>query len=92
MASFSLSKAYTMPREELRDAANSLAAKLEREHGLRSRWHDADTLSIKGAGLDGRLSLANDTLTIDIKLSLLTSGFKGLVRGEIQRYMDRHIY
>jgi putative polyhydroxyalkanoate system protein len=92
MASFSLNKPYTMPRDQLREKANSLAAKLEREHGLRSRWHDEDTLSIKGAGLDGRLSLAGNTLTIDITLGLLTSGFKGLVRGEIQRYLDQHIY
>jgi putative polyhydroxyalkanoate system protein len=92
MASLSLSKAYTMPRAALRDTACELAERLEREHGLRSRWHDDDTLSIKGAGFDGKLSLADNTVSIDITLGLLTSGFKGLLRTQIQRYLDQHIY
>ena len=46
MAGFRITKPYTMPKEEVRDAAEGLAAELEREHGVRSRWV-GDEVTIK---------------------------------------------
>ena len=48
MAGFRL-KPYTMSKEEVREAAQGLAASLEREHGVRSHW-EGDTVRINGAG------------------------------------------
>ena len=50
MAGFRLQKPYSMPKEEVREAAEGLAKKLEREHGVRYRWQ-GDTVSIRGAGI-----------------------------------------
>ena len=41
MAGFRLTKPYTMPKEEIRAAAEGLADSLGREHGVRSRWEGA---------------------------------------------------
>ena len=38
MAHFRIKKPYTMPIEDVREAAQGLAATLEQEHGVRSRW------------------------------------------------------
>ena len=38
MAGFRVTKPYTMPRDELRIAAEGLARALERQHGERSYW------------------------------------------------------
>ena len=38
MAGFRLTKPYTMPKEDVREAAQGLASSLERDHGVRSRW------------------------------------------------------
>lgn len=90
MANFKLSKPYTMPKEEVRQAAEGLAANLERDHGVRSRW-DGDCVSIKGAGVDGKLSFNDGLIDVSVKLGMLASMFERPLRDEVQRYLDSHI-
>lgn len=90
MAGFRLTKPYTMPKEEVRAAAEGLADNLEREHGVRSRW-DGDRVSIKGAGVNGELSFGNGCIDVSVRLGLLTSMFEGTLRREVERYLDEHI-
>ena len=59
MAGFRLTKPYTMPKEEVREAAQGLANSLERDHGVRSRWdgdkvrrNQADTRITNGTHTD----------------------------------------
>ena len=58
MAGFRLQKPYSMPKEEVREAAEGLAKKLQREHGVRYRWQ-GDTVSIRGSGI-GNFKLRDD--------------------------------
>ena len=90
MAGFRLTKAYTMPKEEVREAAQGLAASLEREHGVRSRW-EGDSVRIKGAGVDGLMSFHDGLIDVSVKLGLLASMFERPLRDEVQRYLDSHV-
>ncbi len=90
MAGFRLSKPYTMPREDIRKAAQGLVARLEREHGVRSRW-DGDTVRISGSGVDGRMSFHDGNIEVSVKLGFLTSVFEPVLRSEVQRYLDTHV-
>jgi putative polyhydroxyalkanoate system protein len=90
MASFRITKPYTMPKDEVREAAQGLAASLERQHGVRSRW-EGDTVHIRGAGIDGRMSFHDDLIDVSVKLGLLTSMFEPVLREEVQRYLDQHV-
>lgn len=90
MAGFRLTKSYTMPKEEVRAAAEGLAENLKREHGVRSRW-DGDRVSIKGAGVNGELSFHDGCIDVSVRLGLLTSMFEGTLRREVERYLDEHI-
>ena len=90
MASFRITKPYTMPKDEVREAAQGLAASLERQHGVRSRW-EGDTVHIRGAGIDGRMSFHDDLIDVSVKLGLLTSLFEPVLREVVQRYLDQHV-
>lgn len=90
MAGFQIRKAYTMPKEDLRCAAEGLAKKLESAHGVSTRW-DGDKVRIKGSGVDGQLTLGEDDLLVSVELGLLASAFKNVLRGEVQRYLDEHV-
>ena len=90
MASFRLTKAYTMPKEEVREAAKGLARNLEKEHGVRSRW-DGDRVRIKGAGVDGEMSFHDGLIDVSVKLGLLASMFEPVLKREVQRYLDTHV-
>lgn len=90
MAQFRITKPYTMSREEVREAAEGLAASLEDEHGVSSRW-EGETVHIKGAGVDGRMSFHDDLIDVEVKLGLLASMFERTLKKEVQRYLDEHV-
>ena len=90
MAGFRLTKPYTMPKEDLRQAAQRLADRLEREHGVRSRW-EGDSVRMKGDGIDGKLSFHDGLVDVSVRLGLLASAFQGPLRAEVQRYLDEMI-
>ncbi len=91
MAGFRLQKPYSMPKDEVRVAAEGLAAELEREHGVKSRWQGDSMVKIKGAGIDGKLSFEDGTIDVSVKLGFLASAFQGILRSEVQRYLDENI-
>lgn len=90
MAGFRITKPYTMPRDDVRAAAEGFAAELEREYGVRSQWGE-DRVRIKGAGVDGELSFADGLIDVSVKLGMLTSMFEGKLKREVQRYLDEHV-
>ena len=90
MAGFRVSKPYTMPVEELREAAQGLAATLEQQHGVMARWQ-GDSVRIKGAGVDGELSFEGGVVDVSVRLGLLASAFKGVLENEVRRYLDEYI-
>ncbi len=90
MAGFRLTKPYSMPKEDLRQAAQRLADQLEREHGVRSRW-EGDSVRLKGSGFDGKLSFHDGLVDVSVTLGLLASAFKVPLRAEVQRYLDEMI-
>ncbi|MEH6584460.1 MAG: polyhydroxyalkanoic acid system family protein [Halioglobus sp.] len=90
MAEFRLQKAYSMPKDEVREAAEGLARKLERDHGVHSKW-SGDTVKIKGSGVDGQLSFHDGNIDVSVKMGFLASAFKGVLRSEVERYLDEHV-
>lgn len=90
MAKFTLTKPYTMPREEVREAAKNLADSLQEHHGVRSQWQ-GDTVRMKGSGVDGSLNFEGDTIDVSVKLGLLASAFAPALKKEMQKYLDEFI-
>ena len=90
MSGFQIRKAYTMPKDDLRTAAEGLARELESTHGVRARW-DGDRVRIRGAGVDGQLTLGDEELLVSVELGLLASAFKNVLRTEVQRYLDENV-
>ncbi|HDY82532.1 MAG TPA: polyhydroxyalkanoic acid synthase [Halieaceae bacterium] len=90
MAKFRITKPYTMPREEVREAAEGLAASLERQHGVRSRW-EGNSVRIKGAGVDGIMSFHDGLIDVSVRMGILASMFEPVLKEEVQRYLDTHV-
>lgn len=90
MAGFQIRKAHNMPRGDLRAAAEHLARELEDAHGVRARW-DGDCVRIKGSGVDGKLTLGEEDVLVSVELGLLASAFKGVLRSEVERFLDEYV-
>lgn len=90
MAQFRITKPYTMSKEDVRVAAQDLAATLEQEHGVRSRWQ-GDEVRIKGAGVDGKLTFHDGLIDVSVKLGLLASMFEPVLKQEVTRFLDENV-
>lgn len=91
MAKFTLSKPYTMPVEQVREAAQGLADKLATEHGLQSKWRGDHHVHIKGRGVDGEMDFADGVIDISVKLGVMTAMFAPVMKKEMQRYLDKNV-
>ncbi len=90
MPGFTISKPYTMPREDVREAAEGLAKRLEQEHGVNCSW-DGDCVRLKGAGVKGELDFNGNTLDVAVQLGMLAAPFLGVLKKEVQKYLDEHV-
>lgn len=90
MAQFTLKKPYTMPIDEVREAAEGLASQLEAQHGIKSQWR-GDRVRIKGKGIDGEMDFADGMIDISVNLGMMTSMFAPVIKREMQRYLDTHV-
>jgi len=79
-----------MPKEDLRAAAEGLARELEEAHGVRARW-EGDCIRIKGSGVDGKLTLGDEDVLVSVELGLLASAFKGVLRSEVERFLEEYV-
>ena len=91
MAGFRLQKPYSMPEEDVREAAEGLASRLERDHGVSTRWQSDSVVTLRGSGIDGKLSFEDGNIDVSVKLGFLAGAFQGVLRSEVQRYLDEHI-
>jgi putative polyhydroxyalkanoate system protein len=90
MAKFRIQKPYTMPIEDVREATADLAANLEKEHGVSSRWQ-GDAVTIKGSGVDGKLSFENGVIDVSVKMGMVASMYAPVLKKEVQRFLDKHV-
>ena len=79
-----------MARSDLRTAAEGLARELENAHGVRARW-EGDSVRIRGSGVDGKVTLGDAEVLVSVELGLFASPFKGVLRSEVQRFLDEYV-
>ncbi len=91
MAGFKVQRPYTMPKDEVREVAEGLARNLERQHGVRANW-EGDSVRIRGVGVSGRMSFHDDLIDISVTLNLLAIAFQDVLKQEVNRYLDQHVY
>jgi putative polyhydroxyalkanoate system protein len=90
VAGFSVSRSYTMSKDEVRAAAEELARELKTQYGVSSRWQ-GDSASFRGSGVDGSLIIENDIISLKIKLGFLAAAFERPLLKAINDYLDEYV-
>lgn len=67
--------------------AEEIAQSLSDKFGVKYRWDDL-TVSFKGAGAKGRMTIEHQELEIHMELSFMLRPFKGRIEQEIHRHLD----
>ena len=90
MARFTVSRSYSMPREEVRGIAEDLAHQIERDYGVSARWQ-GDRVSMRGKGVDGTLSIEDDVVRVDVSLGVMASVFERSLRRIVTEYLEEYV-
>ena len=69
---------------EVRELAESLACKLEREYQLQTKWQ-GDQVTFKRSGLSGAMTLSPGAVDIELKTGMMMSAFSGTIERELKK-------
>ncbi|MCP9340048.1 MULTISPECIES: polyhydroxyalkanoic acid system family protein [Stutzerimonas] len=88
MARIIVERNHSLGRDAAREKAEQLAAKLERDFGVRCEWK-GDVLEVRRSGADGRIEVEEDRVRVLLNLGLLMSAMGASVQAQIERALDK---
>ncbi|MEL7560795.1 polyhydroxyalkanoic acid system family protein [Stutzerimonas chloritidismutans] len=88
MARIIVERNHSLGRDAARVKAEQLAAKLERDFGVRCEWQ-GDVLEVRRSGADGRIEVEEDRVRVLLNLGLLMSAMGASVQAQIERALDK---
>lgn len=88
MARIIVESNHSLGRDAARVKAEQLAAKLERDFGVRCEWQ-GDVLEVRRSGADGRIEVEEDRVRVLLNLGLLMSAMGASVQAQIERALDK---
>lgn len=92
MSQIEISKAFTMPREELRGELDKLATQLAGQLDLNCEWQSDDCLDFRRNGAEGRINISDDELELTVKLGMLMNVFRSTIEDEVKSFLNEHVY
>ncbi len=88
MADIHIVQEHTLGKDAARSAAQQVADKLAGEYGLGCRW-DGDVLRFARSGVEGALTLDDQTAAMRIKLGLFAMPFAAAIEAKVTQNMRK---
>lgn len=88
MSNLHIQRQLNLPQPAVREAAQQLAEKLQREYGVVFTWQ-GDCADIKGPSLQGRCDVSEGKVDIQLSLGLLAAAFAGKIEEKINQQLDK---
>jgi putative polyhydroxyalkanoate system protein len=87
MSHINIHRAHTLSHEQAREAAESIAAHLDRKFSLSYHWK-GDSLHFERSGISGHMELEEKEVRINVRLGFLLLPLRPKLEQAIHRYMD----
>lgn len=81
---------HNLGMEEARVRADRIAADLENQFSLRSRWN-GDTLHVQGNGASGHLIVDDQWMELEVRLGFALKLMEGPIRSAIEATIDQEL-
>jgi putative polyhydroxyalkanoate system protein len=81
---------HSLGIEEARNRADRVAADLQQQFSLRSKWQ-GDALHVKGNGVSGELRVDDTHFVLDVRLGFALKLMEGPIRSAIERMIDEEL-
>ncbi|MCF3099115.1 polyhydroxyalkanoic acid system family protein [Aeromonas australiensis] len=93
LSTIQVSRQHPLGLAGVRLAAEALALDMSERYQLACEWLDEEEteLLFRGAGVQGTLTLDEDTLQLDVRLGLLLLPMRNVLEQEILDYVAHHL-
>jgi len=81
---------HNLGLEEARKRADLIAADLQQQFSLRSKWQ-GDALQVRGNGVTGQLKVDEHNIELDVRLGFALKLMEGPIRSAIETTIDEEL-
>lgn len=85
MAKLNIEQPHALPHDEVKKRLQELADRLAAKYGIDANWVSDREATLKRTGVNGKLQLLDDKVTVLLDLSFALLPMKGKIEERIQR-------
>ena len=90
MSDIKIERSHKLGAEEAKNRFLALEAKLKERYGVCFEWNGSSA-RVTGTAVKGDVQIADDRITINLKLGLLARAFAGKIQAAIERQVDEKL-
>ncbi len=85
-----IKRPHTLGTDEAKRRVDMLASDIGKQLALNGEWQ-GDDLQVTGAGVSGKIAVADDSIEVDIRLGFALRIMEAPIRAAIEDAMDEHL-
>ena len=88
MAKVSIEQAHALPIDEVKKRLQELADRLSAKYGIDAKWTSDREASLKRTGVSGKITVADNKVSVLLDLSFALIPIKGKIEDRIKRELS----
>ena len=89
MPKISISRNHSLSPAVLKQRIVDLGEKLQAKYQAKTSWEGEKTMNVKGPGVEGKLSISDTKVDVNLDLGFLLSPMKGKIEEALTKELDR---
>ena len=89
MPKISISRNCSLPPTVIKQRLVDLGVKLQEKYQAKTSWDGDKTMNVKGPGVDGKLTLGEGKVDVNLDIGFLLSPMKGKIEEALTKELER---
>lgn len=89
MPKISISKPHSLTPVVIKQRLVDLGAKLTEKYQAKTSWDGDKSMNVKGPGVEGKLTISDNKVDVNLDLGFLLSPMKGKIEEAITKELER---
>ena len=89
MPKISISRNHSLPTTVIKQRLVDLGTKLQDKYQAKTSWDGEKTMNVKGPGVDGKLTLNEGKVDVNLDIGFLLSPMKGKIEEALTKELER---
>jgi putative polyhydroxyalkanoate system protein len=89
MPKISITRPHSLSPAVIKQRINDLGEKLQSKYQAKTSWDGEKAMNVKGPGVEGKLTISDNKVDVNLDLGFLLSPMKGKIEEAITKELDR---